>query len=48
MEPLGKDIVNVVVDARKKSEWGKFDNIPEEGWDLTPNHSGGHESAFVY
>ncbi len=48
VEPLGKDIVNVVVDARKESNRGKFDNIPEEGWNLTPNHAGGSESAFVY
>lgn len=46
LEPLGKDFVNVVVDARKTS--GKFDNIPEQGWDLTPNQAGGKESAFVY
>ena len=48
VEPLGKDIVNVVVDARKRSKNGKFDNIPEEEWNLTPNHAGGSESAFVY
>ena len=46
--PLGKDIVNIVVDARKTSEKGKFDNIPEEGWNLTPNHASGNESAFIY
>ena len=48
VEPLGKDIVNIVIDARKKSDRGKFDNIPEEEWNLTPNHTGGNESAFVY
>lgn len=49
VEPLGKDIVNIVVDARKTSEKGKFDNIPEEGWNLTPNEVyGNDESAFVY
>lgn len=48
VEPLGKDIVNIVVDARKSSEKGKFDNIPEEGWNITPNHAGGNESAFIY
>ena len=48
VEPLGKDIVNIVVDARKTSENGKFDNIPEEGWNLTPNHAGDNESAFIY
>ena len=48
MEPLRKDIVNIVVDARKKSEKGKFNNIPEEEWILTPNHAHGSESAFVY
>ena len=47
--PLGKDIVNIVVDARKTSNKGKFDNIPEEGWNLTPNESyGNDESAFIY
>ena len=48
VEPLGKDIVNVVVDARKTSDKGKFDNIPEEGWNVTPNHAGDNESAFIY
>ena len=48
VEPLGKDIVNIVVDARKSSEKGNFDNVPEKGWNITPNHAGGNESAFVY
>lgn len=48
VEPLGKDIVNIVVDARKTSDKGKFDNIPEEGWNLTPNHASDNESAFIY
>ena len=48
LEPLGKDVVNIVVDARKTSEKGKFDNIPKEGWNLTPNETYGKESAFVY
>ena len=48
VEPLGKDLVNIVVDARKTSEKGKFDNIPKENWNLTPNHAGGSESAFIY
>ena len=48
LEPLGKDLVNIVVDARKTSEKGKFDNIPKESWNLTPNHAGGSESAFIY
>ena len=49
VEPLGKDIVNIVVDARKTSDKGKFDNIPEEGWNLTPKENyGNDESAFVY
>ena len=48
LEPLGKDFVNIVVDARKTSEKGKFDNIPEEDWNLTPNQASGSDSAFVY
>ena len=48
VEPLGKDIVNVVVDARKTSDKGKFDNIPDEGWNPTPNNAGDNESAFTY
>lgn len=47
LEPMGKDFVNIVVDARKGSG-GKFDSIPETGWNLTPNSTDGKESAFVY
>lgn len=48
LEPLGTEFVNIVVDARKTSSRGKFDNIPGGDWDLTTNHAGGKESAFVY
>lgn len=49
LEPLGKDFVNVALDARV-SNGGKFGNIPEEdSWKLTPTRDeGGKGSAFVY
>jgi len=47
LAPLGKDFVNIVVDARKASG-ERFDNIPEDGWELTSNGAEGKESAFVY
>ncbi len=47
--PLGSDLVNVAVDARKANN-GKFGKIPaEETWKLTPTRrQGGKGSAFVY
>ena len=49
LEPLGKEIVNVALDARKASN-GKFGRIPPETeWNLTPTKKeGGTGSAFVY
>lgn len=49
LAPLGNDLVNVAVDARK-SHAGAFGTIPpEDSWNLT-NHqaNGSHGSAFVY
>ena len=47
--PLGKDLVNVAVDARK-SNGGAFGTIPpENSWNLTSSQAnGGCSSAFVY
>jgi len=36
LEPLGQDCINVAVDARKHSG-GKFDNVPKEPWNLSPD-----------
>ncbi|MCJ1299733.1 Phosphoserine transaminase [Hypocenomyce scalaris] len=49
LEPLGKGLVNVALDARKANE-GKFGTIPaEDTWKLTPTKKeGGKGSAFVY
>lgn len=50
LEPLGPDLVNVALDARK-SNAGKFGTIPPEStWTLTPapKAGGGPSSAFVY
>ena len=49
LEPLGRDFVNVAVDARK-SKNGNFGTIPaEDTWNLTPTRKeGGKGSAFVY
>ena len=49
LEPLSKDLVNVVVDSRQDSE-GNFKTIPDEStWKLTPTKKeGGKGSAFVY
>ncbi len=49
LEPLGKDFVNVAMDART-TNGGKFGNIPDESsWKLTPTRAeGGKGSAFVY
>ena len=49
LEPVGKDLVNVALDARSDNG-GKFGSIPaEEHWKLSSRHSGqGVESAFVY
>ena len=49
LEPLGKDLVNVAVDARP-ANGGKFGTIPPESeWKLTPTRKqGGPGSAFVY
>lgn len=47
LEPLGKDFVNIVVDARKSSG-GNFDNIPNADWQMTASNPDGKESAFVY
>ncbi len=47
--PLGSDLVNVALDARKAND-GKFGKIPaEDTWNLTPTRrQGGKGSAFVY
>ena len=48
LEPLGKDLVNVAVDARKGHN-GNFGTIPDESsWNLTGCQADGKESAFVY
>jgi len=49
LEPLGSDLVNVALDARKAND-GKFGRIPDEAtWKLTPTREqGGKGSAFVY
>ena len=49
LEPIGKDLVNIALDARKDNG-GKFGSIPpEENWKLSPRQRGqGIESAFVY
>ena len=49
LEPLGKGMVNVAVDARNYNN-GKFGQIPAESeWKLTPTKKqGGKGSAFVY
>jgi phosphoserine aminotransferase len=45
--PLGKQFVNVALDARQASD-GKFRSIPSESqWKLTSNGSA-HQPAFVY
>lgn len=47
--PLGSDLVNVALDARKANS-GKFGKVPpEDTWNLTPTRKqGGKGSAFVY
>ena len=49
LEPLGKDLVNVALDARRSNN-GKFGTIPDEStWNLTSmRNEGGKGSAFVY
>lgn len=49
LEPLGKDLVNVAVDARRQNA-GKFGTIPAEDiWSLSQSSKGqGKQSAFVY
>ena len=49
LEPIGKNIVNVAIDARKSNN-GRFGKIPdEEQWNLTPKtKNGSRGSAFVY
>ena len=49
LEPLGKGLVNVAVDAREASG-GKFTTIPDESsWKLTSTREeGGKGSAFAY
>ena len=49
LEPLGKEMVNVAVDAREFNN-GRFSSIPRESeWKLTPTRKeGGTGSAFVY
>ena len=47
-EPLGKDLVNVAVDARQTSN-GKFRGIPPVGtWKLTSTTTSSKKPAFVY
>ncbi|KAH0548101.1 hypothetical protein GP486_008167, partial [Trichoglossum hirsutum] len=48
---LGKDRVNIAVDARTSSADGKFNTIPPEAsWNLTPTRAEGGKgpAAFVY
>lgn len=47
LEPLGKDFVNVAVDART-SNGGKFGTIPEKASCNLTDADGGKNSAFVY